>query len=48
MLAQLRSRSSLCFLPLVRRRYALLMTYVRRGAPFVAGRYAQREEVLID
>jgi ectoine hydroxylase-related dioxygenase (phytanoyl-CoA dioxygenase family) len=29
-------------------RYALLMTYVSRGAAFVAGRYAQREEVFID
>ena len=29
-------------------RYALLMTYVARGVPFVPGRYAQREEVLID
>lgn len=31
-----------------RNRYALLMTYIARGAPFVAGRYANREEVLID
>jgi phytanoyl-CoA hydroxylase len=29
-------------------RYALLMTYVARGVSFVPGRYAQREEVLID
>ena len=29
-------------------RYALLMTYIARGVPFVAGRYAQREEVVID
>jgi phytanoyl-CoA hydroxylase len=28
-------------------RYALLMTYVRRGVPFTAGTYAQREEVAI-
>lgn len=31
-----------------RHRYALLMTYLRRGTPFLAGRYAQREEVPID
>ena len=29
-------------------RYALLMTYIARGAPFVAGRYAHREEIPID
>ena len=29
-------------------RFALLLTYVRRGTPFTAGRYAQREEVPID
>lgn len=29
-------------------RYALLMTYVRRGVPFTPGRYAQREEVPIE
>lgn len=29
-------------------RYALLMTYIARGVEFVAGRYAQREEVFID
>jgi phytanoyl-CoA hydroxylase len=29
-------------------RYALLMTYVARGAKFEPGRYAQREEVAID
>lgn len=31
-----------------RHRYALLMTYLRRGTPFLAGRYAHREEVTID
>jgi ectoine hydroxylase-related dioxygenase (phytanoyl-CoA dioxygenase family) len=29
-------------------RYALLMTYIARGAPFVPGIYAQREEIPID
>jgi ectoine hydroxylase-related dioxygenase (phytanoyl-CoA dioxygenase family) len=29
-------------------RYALLMTYIARGVSFEAGRYANREEVLID
>lgn len=29
-------------------RYALLLTYVRRGVKFVPGRYAQREEVPIN
>ena len=29
-------------------RFALLLTYIRRGTPFTAGRYAQREEVPID
>jgi ectoine hydroxylase-related dioxygenase (phytanoyl-CoA dioxygenase family) len=28
-------------------RYSLLMTYVRRGVPFTAGTYAQRDEVAI-
>ena len=31
-----------------RNRYVLLMTYIRRGAQFNTGRYAQREEVAID
>jgi ectoine hydroxylase-related dioxygenase (phytanoyl-CoA dioxygenase family) len=31
-----------------RHRYALLMTYITRGTPYVAGRYAQREEIPID
>ena len=31
-----------------RSRYALLMTYIARGAQFKTGRYAQREEVAID
>lgn len=31
-----------------RYRYALLMTYIARGAPFVAGLYAQREEIPMD
>lgn len=29
-------------------RYALLMTYIRRGVSFIPGRYAQREEVPIE
>ena len=29
-------------------RYALLLTYIAQGVPFVSGRYALREEVLID
>jgi phytanoyl-CoA hydroxylase len=31
-----------------RYRYAVLLTYIVRGSPFVAGQYAQREEVPID
>ena len=29
-------------------RYALLLTYIRQGAPFIAGRYAKREEIPIN
>lgn len=29
-------------------RYALLQTYIVRGAPYVAGRYAHREEIPLD
>ena len=29
-------------------RHALLITYIRRGAPFVPGQYAKREEIPID
>jgi phytanoyl-CoA hydroxylase len=29
-------------------RHALLITYITQGAPFVAGRYAQRDEIRVD